>query len=73
MKPSKLLLAHAMLAAAAMEIGGSPSYFNEKPKEWDSVVPKPCHRPLSEFSIKGVKIMAYSRKDAIKRYNHQKK
>lgn len=31
------------------------------------------HRDLKEFSIKGHKIMAYSRKDAIKRLKHQKK
>ena len=26
-----------------------------------------------EFTIKGIKIMAYSKKDAIKKYNHHKK
>ena len=31
------------------------------------------HRELKEFSIKGHKIMAYSRKDAITRLKHQKK
>ena len=30
-------------------------------------------RQLREFSIKGYKIMAYSRKDAITRLKHQKK
>ena len=27
----------------------------------------------NEFTIKGIKIMAYSKKDAIKKYNHSKK
>lgn len=27
----------------------------------------------NEFTIKGIKIMAYSKKDAIKKYNHHKK
>lgn len=31
------------------------------------------HRELKEFSIKGYKVMAYSRKDAITRLKHQKK
>lgn len=31
------------------------------------------NRELKEFSIKGHKIMAYSRKDAITRLKHQKK
>lgn len=34
-------------------------------------VPTP-KRELKEFSIKGCKIKAYSRKDAIKRLNHKK-
>lgn len=31
------------------------------------------HRELKEFSIKGRKVMAYSKKDAITRLKHQKK
>ena len=27
----------------------------------------------NEFTIKGIKIMAYSKKDSIKKYNHHKK
>ena len=27
----------------------------------------------NEFTIKGIKIMAYSKKDAIKKFNHRKK
>lgn len=30
-------------------------------------------KALHEFTIKGVKIMAASKKDAIKKYNHRKK
>lgn len=30
------------------------------------------HRTLSEFTVQGHKVMAYSRKDAIKRLKHQK-
>lgn len=30
-------------------------------------------KELHEFTIKGVKIMATSKKDAIKKYNHRKK
>lgn len=34
---------------------------------------KEPHRELREFSIKGHKVMAYSKKDAITRLKHQKK
>lgn len=34
---------------------------------------KEPHKELREFSIKGHKVMAYSRKDAITRLKHQKK
>lgn len=33
---------------------------------------KPLVKPLYSFMIKGVKIQAFSRKDALKRYNHLK-
>ncbi|MBD9185888.1 hypothetical protein DW968_17745 [Bacteroides fragilis] len=39
--------------------------FNPKPV-------KPLVKPLHSFMIKGVKIQAYSRRDALKRYNHLK-
>lgn len=38
-----------------------------KPRVWREARPKQLH----EFIIKGKKIMATSRKDAIKRYNHK--
>ena len=35
---------------------------------------KKCHpKTQHEFTIKGIKIMADSKKDAIKKYNHHKK
>ena len=35
---------------------------------------KKCHpKAQHEFTIKGIKIMASSKKDAIKKYNHRKK
>ena len=35
---------------------------------------KKCHpKTQHEFTIKGIKIMAASKKDAIKKYNHHKK
>lgn len=35
--------------------------------------PKPVHRELREFTVKGQKIMAYSKKDAVTKLRHQKK
>ena len=32
-----------------------------------------CQQKEHEFTIKGIKIMASSKKDAIKKYNHHKK
>ena len=35
---------------------------------------KKCHpKTQHEFTINGIKIMAYSKKDAIKKFNHRKK
>ena len=39
------------------------------PSDKQKFQPKAQH----EFTIKGVKIMAYSKKDAIKKFNHRKK
>lgn len=33
---------------------------------------KQVHRELREFTVKGKKIMVYSKKDAIKRFKHHK-
>lgn len=35
--------------------------------------PEKVHKPVSKFKIKGVEIEATSKKDAIKKYNHQYK
>lgn len=68
-----LLATAAMMAAAASddraykqnESGGIRFNPNYKPKS--------VHRELREFTVKGQKIMAYSKKDAISRLKHQKK
>lgn len=43
--------------------------FKSIPSDKQKCQPKTQH----EFTIKGVKIMAASKKDAIKKYNHRKK
>ena len=58
-------------------IGDFPACFRDTPL----VIPKGKFLPISkcqpkdqhEFTIKGIKIMAASKKDAIKKYNHSKK
>ena len=59
-------------------IGDSPACFRDTPL----VIPKgsiPSDKQRCqpneqhEFTIKGIKIMAASKKDAIKKYNHRKK
>lgn len=59
-------------------IGDFPSFFGNTPL----AIPKgsipsdkqKCQpKAQREFTIKGVKIMAASKKDAIKKYNHRKK
>lgn len=42
----------------------------QTPKYNPEYKPKVQYRELKEFTIKGKKIMAYSRKDAIKKFNH---
>lgn len=70
----QILLPTAMMAAAASddrvykqsnESGGM--HFNPNYR------PKPVHKKLREFTVKGQKIMAYSKKDAVTRLKHQKK
>ncbi len=78
MKTRKEMASFAtMLCAAA--IGGS-NYFRDEPdvhiskfSDKSKALFGEPKRELKEFSIKGQKIMAYSRKDAIKRLKHQKK
>lgn len=46
-----------------------PTDFPISPSDKQKLLSKELH----EFTIKGVKIMATSKKDAIKKYNHRKK
>lgn len=78
-----------MLMAGAMAMMSNPDPFrgvdvnptplNKKPKTKDELHdymwnhPPHDSRQLREFSIKGRKVMAYSKKDAITRLKHQKK
>ena len=59
-------------------IGDFPACFGDTPL----AIPKCCipsdkqkcqPKAQHEFTIKGIKIMAASKKDAIKKYNHRKK
>ena len=59
-------------------IGDLPAYFRDKPlaipkgripSDKQKRQPKEQH----EFTIKGIKIVAASKKDAIKKFNHRKK
>ena len=48
------------------------SSFPQKPKYNPDYKTEQSHRELKEFCIKGKKVMAYSRKDAIIRLRHKK-
>ena len=73
----RMALMMAATAAYAQEgIFGSPSHRldlihpkSSIPSDKQKCQPKAQH----EFTIKGVKIMAASKKDAIKKFNHRKK
>ena len=77
MKRNLMRMALIMAATAAYaqgDIFGSPIPRLDTPKcnipsDKQKCQPKTQH----EFTIKGVKIMAASKKDAIKKYNHRKK
>lgn len=73
-KMKKILLATAAMMAVA---NNEKMDFIENPVAGMSFNPnykvRHPHRELKEFSIKGNKIMAYSKKDAIKRLKHLKK
>ena len=74
-----MLLAQLMMAAASehpFATGrGSRSYFDvQAAREKDfKVHDKDNDRQLRPFKVKGCTIMAYSKKDAIIRWKHQKK
>lgn len=70
----QILLATAMMAAAA----SSENVYRHRDEQSGmrfnpNYRPKPVHRELREFTVKGQKIMAYSKKDAVTRLRHQKK
>ena len=72
-----MLAASAMMAAQSdnfYRFGERKSYPPMEGRGFSDEIPKVIDtRQLKEFSIQGHKIMAYSRKDAIKRLKHQKK
>lgn len=63
-----------VIAMAAAENPNSiyNTCFSSKPKYNPNYRPKQAHKELREFCIKGQKVMAYSRKDAIIRLKHKK-
>lgn len=69
---SKLKLLMPLILGAAVD---DKFYMNDLPKKKDCstarVIPTP-KKELREFNIKGNKIMAYSKKDAIIRLKHRK-
>lgn len=78
------LLKHMLMLSAAMAAvaGESPYYQKSRGSYFDAqaaidkdfkVHDKDDDRQLRPFKVKGETIMAYSKKDAIKRYNHHKK
>lgn len=79
------ILQHVAIAYAMAAYGGYENVysmlFNEHGRNIQltdfSIFPsdkqKLLSKELHEFTIKGVKIMATSKKDAIKKYNHRKK
>mgnify|MGYP003394078167 FL=1 len=76
-KLSQLMAAHmALLSATAchknpfgIEYYRRKDDYGSVPTDKQQCLPKEQH----EFTIKGVKIIASSKKDAIKKYNHRKK
>ena len=55
-------------------IGDLPACFVDTPLAITKAEKQKCQpKEQHEFTIKGIKIMAASKKDAIKKYNHHKK
>lgn len=68
------LMMATTVAYAQGDIFGSPSPRLDTPKGSIPSDKQKCQPKVQhEFTIKGVKIMAASKKDAIKKYNHLKK
>ena len=70
-----LALMYTAITAYASEYPfGIPSHRLDTPNGNISSDKKKCQpKEQHEFTIKGIKIMAASKKDAIKKYNHRKK
>ncbi|WP_455758818.1 hypothetical protein [Phocaeicola coprocola] len=70
----KSILLQAILMMAASENPNKvfDSLFPGNSKYNPDYKKKPVHRELKEFCIKGEKVKAYSRKDAIVRLKHKK-
>lgn len=76
-----LAMAGAMMAMASdpnmKGVFATPKPRFKKPETREELLSEPRHfqdsRQLREFSIKGHKVMAYSKKDAITRLKYQKK
>ena len=69
-----VLMMAATAAYAQDDVFGSPSPRLYTPKGSIPSDKQKCQQKVQhEFTIKGVKIMAASKKDAIKKYNHLKK
>jgi hypothetical protein len=67
-----------MLMAATMAAAAYRNPYEERPRGEQmsfnpNYRPKPVRRELREFTVKGQKIMAYSKKDAVTKLRHQKK
>ena len=65
------LTALSIAAAEAQSVYRIPNR-RVLPRDNTPVKMKPIYRELHEFNINGEKIVAYSRKDAIKRLKHRK-
>lgn len=73
---SGLLSMIGMQAELDYLIGDFPACFGDTPLAIPKGnIPSDKHKcqPKHEFTIKGIKIMVASKKDAIKKYNHYKK
>lgn len=70
---SILLPAILMMAASENPNKVFDSLFSGSSKYNPDYKKQPVHRELKEFCIRGEKVMAYSRKDAIVRLKHKKK
>lgn len=74
---NKRMKSYLLPLILGMAASGNPddvfaSSFRQKPKYNPGYKPVEPNRELKEFCIKGKKVMAYSRKDAIVRLRHKK-